>query len=296
MDGARDRRVGRLRLKAADESQARRGAIILEDAFRTATLPCGEAGRLLVVRTLALGRFRSGQSPTGVALLIERRVNEVRAQAVHALDPRADSRPAVYFHDEVERYVLLASRLARGGDASAWFWPAAVPGWKRSLPRDESLRGLLVAAARTRAGASASAALLGELLARGGVESLLGSLRRTDGVELLRACGWAAPSREQTRAAAEEEAARPVTRRDALLARWADEWGHDDERTLWLGATLLIAEKPARLLDARLTARAARLVERLKALDPRRGRADAEATRPAASMSGTSAPTRDANA
>lgn len=278
MAGTRERRVGRLRLRAADESQACRGVIILEDAFRTATLPCAEAGRLLVVRKLALGKFRAGQSPASVALLIERRVGELRTQAVHALDPRADSRPAVYFHDEAERYVLLASRLARGEDAAAWFWPAAVPGWERTLPRAESLRTLLGAAARSRAGAAAVAALLGELLARGGVESLLGSLGPADGVELLSACGWHAP----TPANDEEAEARPAVPHDALLARWAGAWGQTDARTLWLSAMLLVSEKPARLLDPRLTSRAARLVERVTASAESRAHAEAESHRPAA--------------
>ena len=44
------RRVRKLRLESTDEDANRRGAILIEDALRTASLPDGDGSRLLVVR------------------------------------------------------------------------------------------------------------------------------------------------------------------------------------------------------------------------------------------------------
>ncbi|HEX8852825.1 MAG TPA: hypothetical protein VF754_05025, partial [Pyrinomonadaceae bacterium] len=152
-------------------------------------------------------------------------------------------------------------RLARGADVSAWFWPLAVPVWRRTQPREEALRRLLYAATRARSGVVGAASLLGELRARGGVESLLSALRWTDGPQLLRACDWRIPSQMlpdafETDARDEEESSPSFAGASLLLARWAGAWGTEDARTLWLSALLMVEAKPARLLDARLTARA----------------------------------------
>ena len=60
------RRVRTLRLAAAGEDLARRGAILVEDALRTASLPAVDGGRLLLVRTLPLGRVRATPPRAGL--------------------------------------------------------------------------------------------------------------------------------------------------------------------------------------------------------------------------------------
>jgi len=79
------RRVRHLRLTAPDEALARRGALLLEDALRTASLPGGDDGRLIVVRSLALGTIDSRGSSASVALALAQRWRSLAASAVHAV-------------------------------------------------------------------------------------------------------------------------------------------------------------------------------------------------------------------
>src|SRR5512137_1184986 len=106
------RRVRHLRLTAPDEALVRRGALLLEDALRTASLPGGDDGRLIVVRSLALGTIDSRGSSASVALALEQSWRRLAAWAVHAEDPAAPHQPAVYFRDRAEALTLLAVRLA----------------------------------------------------------------------------------------------------------------------------------------------------------------------------------------
>ncbi|HVG21688.1 MAG TPA: hypothetical protein VNI02_21820, partial [Blastocatellia bacterium] len=103
------RRVRKMRLGAPSEALVRRGAILLEDALRTASLPEAD-GRLLIVRSLLLGNIRSSQSPAAIALLVEERLRHLNLTAVYAEDPAADTHPVVYFHNEVDPYIRLALR------------------------------------------------------------------------------------------------------------------------------------------------------------------------------------------
>src|SRR5437588_12281767 len=117
------RRVRKLRLESTDEDANRRGAILIEDALRTASLPDGDGSRLLVVRKLPLGTIRAGDPPSAVALRIESRCRELGSFAVPAIVPEATTAPAVSFEDDLEPFVALALPPARAQDVSAWFWP-----------------------------------------------------------------------------------------------------------------------------------------------------------------------------
>src|SRR5262245_45703944 len=142
MDGPL-RRVRRLRLRSIEEPLNRRGAILVEDALRTASFPDGGSSRLLLVRSLGLGRIRANDPPSAVALRIEARFRELDSSAVHAGSAAAASARAVYFHDDTEAYAALALRLARREDVSAWFWRLAIRTWSPALPLDQALRSML---------------------------------------------------------------------------------------------------------------------------------------------------------
>src|SRR5262249_60942858 len=62
-----------------------------------------------------------------------------------------------------------------------------------------------------------------------------------------------------------------------VVGRWAKIWGEGDARSVWLAGTLLVAERPARLLDPHLPRQAQRLVleavrQALRPLPPREER------------------------
>src|SRR5262245_40708304 len=162
-----ERRVRRLELRAPDEALVRSGAILVEDALRTASLPGADRARLYVVRRLSLGAIDVRRPAATVALCIERRMAELELSAVPATGATAARAPAVYFEDDLEPIALLVARLAAGRPATEWFWPLAVPGFSPLLPAAAALRLLLeraldgparaVAAARVVAGLDAGA-------------------------------------------------------------------------------------------------------------------------------------------
>lgn len=240
------RRVRTLRLAAADEGLARRGAYLIEDALRTASLPGGDGGQLLLVRRLALGRILPGQSPASVALAIEQGVWRLGGRPVHGADPAAATSPAVYFRDRLEAAILLALRLAGGSDVSAWFWPLAVLGWRPGMTAAEGLRTAWAAALQTAPGPVGVIALADALQAEGRLSTLLTVLRPEDGSALLAACGWPRPAG----ASAVFPVARDVPLRwRSLLAHWLAAWGATDARSLWLTATALASERPDAIND-----------------------------------------------
>ncbi|HEU4557924.1 MAG TPA: hypothetical protein VFS20_08750 [Longimicrobium sp.] len=270
-----DRRVRRVRLGAPAAGLVRRGAVLLEDALRTASLG-GDGGRLLLVRRVDVGRIRARGAPSSVALALESRVRQAGAYAVHGGDPAAASSTAVWFHDAVEAHAALALRLAAGHAAAEWFWPLAVPRWQRGMARDEALRAVLGSVADLAPGPVAAVAVVAALMEEGAAGPLLDALRWQDGPALLRACGWSAPSTPVRLLRAgvfviggdgdAMDDGRPAgvaevePRWMAEIAARAWRWGEDDARTLWLAAAALVTAAPSSALDPRLGDRAARLV------------------------------------
>src|SRR5262249_4832484 len=126
------RQVKKLRLRSPDESLNRRGAILIEDALRTASFPHPGGARVPGSRKLSLGRISANQAPAYIALQIESLCRDLETFAVHALSAEAIAAPVVYFDDDLEPYVLLAVRIASSLPVDAWFWPLAARGWSPS--------------------------------------------------------------------------------------------------------------------------------------------------------------------
>lgn len=268
------RQVHTVRLRAPDQQLIRRGALLLEDALHTASLPDAVGGRLLLVRSLACGPIRARQSPASLALRIEQHMRQLSATAVPAQETTAQTAIAVFFHDAIEPYIQLALRLARQEPTSAWFWALAVPGWHHALPHDEGLRVILSGVMETQPGVAAVALLVRALHDQGALPRLLAALRRQDGSTLLHASGYisVAPGRLGALAGGEPGSvpAAPLIGDAwrAVLAEWFGWWGAEDARSAWLAYVALVAERPARLLDVRLAEQAQRLIQQLLDVPP----------------------------
>lgn len=258
------RRVQTVRLRSASDTLIRQGAILLEDALHTASLPGIDDGRLLIIRSLNLGKINTRQSSAGLALTVEKCLWQLSATAVYAEDPTANKASAVYFRDDAEPYICLAKRLIQQGSTDEWFWKLAIPKWQADLPRQEALRLLLVEVIHTRSGVAAVAALIEELHHLNGVNQLLSSLRSPDGSQLLYESGWFQPDLPAVLLAL-PSTQQPVLSNSwrNLLHCWLSNWGERDSRSLWLAVIALIAEKPARLLDPNLIQQAQQLVAQL---------------------------------
>ena len=147
-----DRRsVRRLRLRAADETQGRRAALLIEDALRCASLDAaaGTPGRLVLVRRLALGALPARQdSSQALALHCERQLAAAAAGGQrHGAAADAATAPVVWFRDALEAHVALGLRLASGAAAGEWFWPLAVRGFEPAHGADAGLCRVLASLA-----------------------------------------------------------------------------------------------------------------------------------------------------
>ncbi|WP_123784167.1 hypothetical protein [Corallococcus macrosporus] len=262
-----ERRVRQVKLAAPSRALVQRGAVLLEDALRTASLPDAPGGRVLVIRELALGTIHADRSPAALSLVVEQRVRELARLAVHATSPSAATAQAVYFRDELEPFVALATRLARGLPLDAWFWRLAVPGLHPGTPRDDGLRRALAGALRTRPGPAAAVMLVSELEALGALAPLLGALRWQDGPALVRAWWGHLPPRPEPRLhlddAGSAEQVSEVLR--STLSHWTRSWGADDARAVWLAAVALCARVPSQVAAPGLPSRAWRVLAALQA-------------------------------
>ena len=288
------RRVRKLRLESTDEDANRRGAILIEDALRTASVPDGDGSRLLVVRKLPLGTIRASDPPSAVALRIESRCRELGSLAVTASMPEAAQAPAVYFEDDVEPYIALALRLARAQDVSAWFWPIAVHGWTAAKPRDEAMRLMLAGVLSSSAGTTAALALVRALLRCGALDALASVLRHQDGQPLLEAFGWRLPSRVLIGLTADANQPGPAGAPSEVLARavvpWFGAWGPEDARSLWLACAALAIERPALAAQSWLPRWAAEWIGASLYIANRNGHFGASSGAPASSASSTPPP------
>jgi hypothetical protein len=271
------RRVRHLHLHSTHETLNRRGAILLEDALRTASLPDAHGSRLLLVRRLSLDRFRANAAPASLALLIEQRVSECGAKAVSAQDPSAPLASAVYFQDAVEPYINLAVRLAKQESIDAWFWPLAVRGWNPGTPRDEAFRVLLAGVCQTESAWAGVLSLVRILLNESALSPLLVSLRRQDGPALLALFGWSAPPDGQaalSRPRADRLPSAIPADWQSAAGKWIRSWGGEDTRSRWLAGVLstLAARQRGRAYTASISAamhEAKRLIETLITADQR---------------------------
>ncbi|HEU4451749.1 MAG TPA: hypothetical protein VFR81_01780 [Longimicrobium sp.] len=270
------RRVRRVRLAAPRPELVRRGAVLLEDALHTASIPGGAGGRLVLVRRLDVGRIRAGAPPSTLALAIEARLREAETAAVHADSAAADGAPAVFFRDAGEAAALLCARLARGGETGAWFWRAAVPGWTPALGPADGIRLALRIAADSAPGAAAVARVLRVAMERGALDRVLATVDHATAAELITRAGWSFPRRSSrpldTLSADRPGDAAPREWR-AALERWIAAWGgEEDARSIWLAASALVDERPARAADPHLPARAldlaASILRPLRPLSP----------------------------
>jgi len=122
-----DTRVARLTLTAPDDEHVRRGAILVEDAMRIATMPAAARHRVYIVRHLDIGVIAADASPQTIALQIERRLEHAQLAAVPATGASAATARAVYFADEPTAIAELARRLVHARPVE-WFWPHVADG------------------------------------------------------------------------------------------------------------------------------------------------------------------------
>jgi hypothetical protein len=176
-----ERHVETLRLRARSARDARRSAVAIEDALRTATFKGERQDRLILVRQLRLGPLAADLSPHSLALVLERAYDKVLPVSVDARSAAAGSAATVWFESALQAPIALALRLLEGPPPSEWFWPLAVPAWTPGSSRGEALRAMALALADRPEAATALRIWVGALVEAGHAGPLLealGSLER----------------------------------------------------------------------------------------------------------------------
>ena len=149
---APERRVRHLRLVAGTREAARAALPRLEDALRCASLPDGGA-RLLLVRRLVLGALDKQAPALAISRTIEARFAEPSVTWIAGDAHDACHAERVVFASAWHARVALSCRLLRGQPCDAWYWPLAVPEYRRGLGPGENLRsiaGVLAQSAESR--------------------------------------------------------------------------------------------------------------------------------------------------
>jgi hypothetical protein len=285
-----DRRVHRLRLHAGSDDDVRRGAILVEDAVRVASLPAGWSARHYVVRRLDLGAFSRDAAPQTLALRVERGLAQLAALAEPATSPAAATAPAVWFDDEATAIAALAERVAVGPAPSEWYWRRIAEG-AAALGGGDALLACVIAAAALPAGPRAVALVIDRVeRARGG--AVLDRVEAWSGDALItRTFGARAPDPRPPPVAIAQVAQRLTPAWRARLIARAAAW-RGDARAVWLAALALVDSASAPAGTARLLERARDLAAWAEATVASSSSAPPEAAAPI--MTAASEPAREA--
>jgi hypothetical protein len=272
-----DTRVQMLALRAPDEATAQRISALVEEAIRMTAANADIPGSVFVVRQLDLSAIPRAASPAVLSHAVDVVVERVVANAVSADDPNAATAPMVYFKDDSSIVVALAQRVATNRPATEWFWPSVVKDWTPATPVDRAISLLIDRALSTSGGVVTLARVVEVLASTGMVDKLLERLTPSDGRALLAAIGWTesmvAGVDHETAHVAPRAEGRPESRPESrvpsrgtpvpervpahgerLVQRWVARWGGDsrDPRAVWLGAMLLVADRPGRATSGEL--------------------------------------------
>ncbi|HSN05085.1 MAG TPA: hypothetical protein VLS44_08870 [Nitrospira sp.] len=244
------RRIRTARLRGSSEPLIRRGALLLEDALRTASLPGTDRERVLLIRSLSLGVLRPEKSAASVARELEQRVAELALHAVHGADSRAADAQAVFFYDRLDAVVSLIQRLAQGHSSDggrAWFWRSAVPGWRPGGTAVQTGRVLLGYLINLDSGLRSFVQGFQRLVASRSLDVILHAVQEQDGPMLLQRCGWGGSDWASGSVSGAHAAIRavPLPRVwQSALIPWIARWGASDPRSLWLVAVALQSWRP----------------------------------------------------
>ncbi|MBN8456014.1 MAG: hypothetical protein J0M31_23510, partial [Candidatus Accumulibacter sp.] len=189
-----ERSVRRLSVRAPDAALARRGAFLIEDALRTASLP-GDGGELVFLRRLRLPPFAAAASPQQVAAELEAACRTAVAIDGALLgDAALAAAAAVRFADALTAHLALTRLILTGAARAAWCWPLLVSGYRPALDSGQALRAVALSLAALPEAPAALPHWLTRLLTHGegGCARLLWALAPGDVAILDAACGEAA--------------------------------------------------------------------------------------------------------
>jgi hypothetical protein len=225
-----------------------RATNLLSDAWHTASLPVGDDGRFVVIRTLALGRISTALSPASLALHIERVTRDAMSGAAFYDLAQAEDAPAVVFQSRGDAILALARLHAGGGRANHWFWPAVLPAWDPAESRAHRWTLLLAAAHALPEAAIVVAAMVDAAIGAGAEEELYRVVEPGAGAAFLRAAGWS----DVEPGSSWHSVRRVRLPRAEVIERWQRRSTVDDDRVVWLATMLAVHDSRTLAGDPRL--------------------------------------------
>ncbi|MBX2802825.1 MAG: hypothetical protein KTR31_34405 [Myxococcales bacterium] len=140
-----------LHLRGGREADQRRATHRVVDALRTATFPGQRPGRVLVIRSLDLGRIHPARASQAMALRITEQVRRLQTLSVPWFSPGAANAPAVWFDDLGQARAAFLHRRVTGPAPAEWFWRSAVSDRRPGDPVEALLARWLAPVARVAA-------------------------------------------------------------------------------------------------------------------------------------------------
>ncbi|MGA1870575.1 MAG: hypothetical protein ACMUJM_18725 [bacterium] len=242
-----DRRVHMLKLRAGCEEDIRHGAIIMEDALRTASLPGLPKNGLLLIKRLSLGKFSARLNSAMLARHIDSHILALRPQIINAEKPDQPEANEVWFEDEIQPFVILASLLAHDVQPRAWYWRRAVAGWSPQMSKEKALKHIVYMASKTELRAAAAAIIVDRMINEANAYLFLHILQPQDGQALLNISGLSQPQYYFVKYREKAELKDTPSLYKCLALPWKDtlrfwitHWGKDDSRSVWLANCALI--------------------------------------------------------
>jgi hypothetical protein len=238
-------------------------------------MPGGEDGRLILVRSVDLGRFQANASSSAIALTLANRLSHLGRGIVHGSDDAAGSATAVYFNGPLEPFLELARRLVRVRPAGEWFWRLAVPSWRPNQGAGESLCRLLLEVAGAEWAPAGIVALVDLIHRERGLGLLAASLKPAEAEHLLLTMTGRLPDAEEPRRVPDAGELVPPPQqpvRQFALSReldwWTARWPSGDVRAMWLAVLAVADGHPTRLSDPGIFRRAQSLISALATRPP----------------------------
>jgi hypothetical protein len=193
---APERRVRHLRLVAGHEHAARAALSRIEDALRCAALPDAGA-RLLLVRRLALGPLQRQATSQAIARTIEARFEASGTGWTAGDEGDAALAERVVFASALHARTALSLRLLRRLPCSAWYWPLAVPEFRRGLTVSDNLCAMALALARSQEAPAALPAWAAQVVGATGHTVVQAMVPERVGQQLIAAAGLDSSPKER---------------------------------------------------------------------------------------------------
>ena len=248
-----ERRIRQLKLSGPGPAELHQARALVEEAFRTATLPGFPPNALVVVRRLDLGALSLDLPQARLADRISALVRNMGAGAVCVDERSGSAADAVWFSDPLRPYQALLLKLLDGDPPHEWYWTSLFPGrgiqrgtvcleWLLLTSRLTPLQGLapahlLQAALEPRRWAKllslVTPSLAKRMLSQAGVPPAAAASPPSQEGRLHRRDGGPIPS----------PALSPEWRRALELA--VETWGEGDVRGIWLAWQALVLHQPA---------------------------------------------------